>query len=160
MFVINSFESVLSRVAALAAFIPITLGMGGNVGTQAATIVTRGLALGRVQTSQFMRVLGREVLVGLIAGATYGLLLGLFASAVFHNGNATEGWSAWQLAGTVSISVACSMTIAATLGGAVPLFFARIGIDPAVATNPIVTTTTDLVGVTIYFVVGRAFFHL
>ena len=65
-----------------------------------------------------------------------------------------------QLAGTVSISVACSMTIAATLGGAVPLFFAKIGIDPAVATNPIVTTTTDLVGVTIYFVVGRAFFHL
>jgi magnesium transporter len=160
MFVINSFESVLSRVAALAAFIPITLGMGGNVGTQAATIVTRGLALGRVQTSQFMRVLGREVLVGLIAGATYGLLLGLFAAAVFRGGNAGEGWSAWQLAGTVSISVACSMTIAATLGGAVPLFFARIGIDPAVATNPLVTTTTDLVGVTIYFVVGRAFFHL
>jgi len=160
MFVINSFESVLSRVAALAAFIPITLGMGGNVGTQAATIVTRGLALGRVQPSQFMRVLGREVLVGLISGATYGLLLGLFATAVFHSGNAHEGWSAWQLAGTVSISVACSMTIAATLGGAVPLFFARVGIDPAVATNPIVTTTTDLVGVTIYFVVGRAFFHL
>lgn len=160
MFVINSFESVLSRVAALAAFIPITLGMGGNVGTQAATIVTRGLALGRVQTSQFMKVLGREVLVGLIAGASYGFLLGLFATAVFHSGNVNEGWSAWQLAATVSISVACSMTIAATLGGAVPLLFARVGIDPAVATNPIVTTTTDLVGVTIYFVVGRIFFHL
>jgi magnesium transporter len=160
MLVISSFESTLARVAALAAFIPITLGMGGNVGTQAATIVTRGLALGRVQVTDFARVVGREVAVGAIVGLVYGALLAVAATLLFHEGNSSEGWQVWQLAATVSLSVATSMTIAASLGGAVPLVFARLGIDPAVATNPVVTTSTDLIGVTVYFMIGRFFFHL
>jgi magnesium transporter len=134
--------------------------MGGNVGTQAATIVTRGLALGRVQVTDFARVVGREVAVGAIVGLVYGALLAVAATLLFHEGNSSEGWQVWQLAATVSLSVATSMTIAASLGGAVPLVFARLGIDPAVATNPVVTTSTDLIGVTVYFMIGRFFFHL
>lgn len=154
MFIIRIFEATLLQVAALVAFIPITLGMGGNVGTQAATIVTRGLALGRVDASQFASVIGREVATGCLLGAAYGIALGLVASFTY-SGAGTEVWSTWQLAATVALGVAASMCIAALVGGAFPMIFERLGIDPAIAAGPFVTTSVDILGISVYFVIGR-----
>jgi len=155
MFIIGGFEDQLEKIPQLAAFIPITIGMGGNVGTQAATIMTRGLALGRINVSRFASVVAREVATGAMLGLVYGLLLGLVAFVRYPSGGV--GFEFWQLAATVSLAVATSMTIAATVGGAVPILFEKIGVDPAVATGPVVTTGVDMLGITIFFVIGLIF---
>lgn len=156
MFIIGRNQSSISSIAALAAFIPITLGMGGNVGTQSATLMVRSIALGRVGSgaSRILRTVGREVLVGALGGLAYGIGLAVLAWAVFHQDAVGQPWSIAHLSATVSLSVFCCMSAAAAFGATVPLFFDRIGIDPAVATNPIVTTATDIVGVLIYFLVA------
>jgi magnesium transporter len=128
--------------------------MGGNVGTQAATLVTRGIALGKVNTEQFVAVIGREVATGALLGAIYGVVLALVASLVYADAAAVTSWHAWQLAATVSLGVAACMVIAAFVGGAFPLLFERLGIDPAIAAGPFVTTSVDILGITIYFMIG------
>lgn len=152
MFIIAGFATSLERVAALAAFIPITLGMGGNVGTQSATVMTRGIALGRINVSSFGRVVVREVGTGALLGVVYGLLLGVVVALLY--GNEPLGFAVWHLSMTVGISILACMTIAATVGGVVPILFHRVGIDPAIATGPFVTTGVDVVGITTYFVVA------
>lgn len=154
MFVIAKNRDVIASVAVLAAFIPITLGMGGNVGTQSATLMVRSIALGRANTARILRVVGREIMVGAMGGLIYGLALAVLAFAVFQQDAQNEAWSIVQLSATVSIAVFCCMSAAAAVGASVPLFFERIGVDPAVATNPIVTTATDVVGVLIYFLIA------
>ncbi len=159
MFIIAAFEDSLMRVSALAAFIPITLGMGGNVGTQAATIVTRGLALGRVDVSRFASVVGREIGTGAILGTVYGLLLGIVASLAFDV-PPDAGYTTAHLAATVALSILWAMTLAASVGGAVPLLCQRVGIDPAVATGPFVTTSVDVIGILSYFLISQALLGL
>lgn len=154
MLVIGRFQGAIESIAALAAFIPITLGMGGNVGTQSATIMVRGLALGRVPTGRIVNVIGREIAVGAFGGLGYALALATLSWILFHKAAADQIWNIFQLSGTVSLSVLCCMSFAAAIGSTVPILFQRLGIDPAVATNPIVTTTTDTVGVLIYFMIA------
>jgi magnesium transporter len=154
MLIITSFQAALAQVAILAAFIPITLGMGGNVGTQASTIVTRGIATGRFSAERLGMVVGREIGTGALLGLIYGIGIGLVATVTYHP-HAGDSFSIINLALTVSLSLLASMTIAATVGGAVPLLFHRAGIDPAIATGPFVTTSVDLLGTTCYFVIGR-----
>lgn len=155
MFVIGRNQDAIASIAVLAAFIPITLGMGGNVGTQSATLMVRSIALGRASTRRILRVVGREILIGAIGGLVYGLALALLAWAVFHQDAQNQVWSIAQLSMSVSLSVFFCMSAAVAFGAGVPLLFERIGIDPAVATNPIVTTATDVVGVLMYFLVAK-----
>ena len=156
MVVIGRFQAAIESIAALAAFIPITLGMGGNVGTQAATIMVRGLTLGRVPTSQIASVISREIAVGAIGGLLYGAGLAALSWALFHGAAEGQSWHMAQLALTVSLAVFCCMSIAAAIGASVPIFFEKVGVDPAIATNPIVTTTTDAIGVLVYFLIATA----
>jgi magnesium transporter len=149
-FIIGGQQSVIEQVAALAAFIPIILGMGGNVGTQSLTIVTRGLALNRIDLARLWRVVGREAFVGLLCGLAYGLILGVVVALKHHDHEAPI-----RLAATISLSIVTSMTLAALLGGAVPLIFRRLAIDPAVASGPFVTTTVDMIGSLTYFAIAR-----
>ena len=141
-FVISRFESSLSRFSYLAAFIPVIMGMGGNVGTQSATIVVRGLATGRFQVMDFWPVVSREFAIGFILGAFYGGLIGVVAQMRY---------SVSGLALSVGLSVICSMTVATLVGSMAPLLFARANIDPAVATGPFVTTAIDIISVFFYF---------
>jgi magnesium transporter len=141
-FVISRFESSLSRFSYLAAFIPVIMGMGGNVGTQSATIVVRGLATGRFQVMDFWPVVSREFAIGFILGAFYGGLIGVVAQMRY---------SVSGLALSVGLSVICSMSVATLVGSMAPLLFARANIDPAVATGPFVTTAIDIISVFFYF---------
>lgn len=150
---INSFERTLEGVLALAAFIPVVIGMGGNIGTQSSTIVVRGIATGRVVLGNAARIIIKEVRVGLILGGFYGLLLGLVAHLQFLDAPPALGF-------VVGLSVGASMLIAATVGTFVPLFLRRLNIDPAVATGPFVTTSIDLLGVFLYFQIAAAFLPL
>ncbi|MEW5734384.1 MAG: magnesium transporter [Thermodesulfobacteriota bacterium] len=140
--IISHFSVSLQKVAYLAAFIPVIMGMGGNVGTQSSTIVVRGLATGRLQVSNLWKVLFKELRVGVTLGILYGAVVGFVA----HLGR--EGWA---LSLAVGLAMICSMSLAAVVGSVLPLGFARVHIDPAVATGPFVTTSVDVLSVFFYF---------
>jgi magnesium transporter len=150
-FIIGHYEKTLSQVTSLAAFIPVIMGMGGNIGTQSATIVVRGLATNRLDTSDLWRVVGKELLVGLILGLIYGLLIGSVAHLRF---------SYIALAAAVCLAVLSSMTIAALVGSFIPMVLARAQVDPAIATGPFVTTSIDIISVFFYFIIATTFLGL
>jgi len=145
------FEAALSKIVALAFFVPVVLGMGGNVGTQSATIVIRGMATGRISPSQFWRVVGREVLVGGLLGVVYGITLGLFGLVRFYN---TGFQNAALLGSVVGLATMTTMTLGALVASTFPLAFERFNIDPAAASGPIVTTSLDVLGVLSYFLLA------
>jgi magnesium transporter len=147
-FVIGYYDATLAQLLPLAAFIPVVLGMGGNVGTQTLTIMVRSIATGRVDFRQAWPVLGRELFVGFLLGMAYGVLL---AAAGFAINYGRDGSEAWIIGVVVGSSTLACMTIAAFVGSAVPLLLHRLHIDPAVATGPFVTTAMDILGVFIYF---------
>jgi magnesium transporter len=150
-FIIGGFENSLSKIAYLAAFIPVIMGMGGNIGTQSSTIVVRGLATGRINVRDIWPVVLKELTIGLILGFVYGLLIGSVAQFRY---------SMEALALSVALAVICSMSIAALVGSLVPMVFARINIDPAVATGPLVTTSIDIISVFFYFLIATALLGL
>jgi len=141
-FVISHFQESLSKVAYIAAFIPVIMGMSGNIGIQSSTIVVRGLATGRLNIRDLWVVVFKELTIGLILGIVYGFFVGLVVQLQYSRG---------ALALSVGLAVISSMSLAAFSGSLVPMFFARLNIDPAVATGPFVTTAIDIVSVFLYF---------
>lgn len=152
IFVINHFQAELMKVLALASFIPIIAGMGGNIATQSSTIVVRGLATGRIDMQKIAILVFKEMRVGLMLGGAYGVFLGLFAHFQ-ATGPALLGL-------VVGIAIFFSMTLAATVGTLVPVLLRRLDIDTAVATGPFVTTTIDILGVSTYFMIAKFFLNL
>ena len=150
VFIIGVFDNVLQSTIALAAFIPVIMGMGGNIGTQSSTMIVRGLATGRVSIENSVKILFKEIRVGLLLGILYGLLLGVFAIFQFIDASPMIGI-------VVGLSICISMIIAATIGSLVPLILNRFEIDPAIATGPFVTTAIDIIGVAFYFIVAGVF---
>jgi magnesium transporter len=150
-YVIGHFESSLSSLPYLAAFIPVIMGMGGNIGTQSATIVVRGLATGRFDIGDMGRVVSKELTVGLILGVFYGLLIGTVAQVQYSTSGLTIA---------VGVAVLSSMSVAALVGSLVPMLFARLNIDPAVATGPFVTTSIDIVSVLFYFQIATTLLEI
>ncbi len=149
-FIIGIFDDLLQSTIVLAAFIPVIIGMGGNIGTQSSTIIVRGLATGRVGLENSVKILLKEIRVGLILGVLYGILLGIFAIFQFLDVSPLLGL-------VVGLSICASMIIAATIGSLVPLILNRFDIDPAVATGPFVTTAIDILGVALYFWIAGSF---
>ena len=144
VWVMGLFETALAQVTALALFIPLLVGTGGNIGAQAATTAVRALAIGEVRPSDALRVAWRESRVGLFLGVVLG---GLAFGA------------AWWVAGlavglTVGISVVLIAVWATTIGSIMPLAAQAAKIDPAVISAPLVTTLVDTSGLLIYFVVA------
>ena len=144
--IISHFEGSLIKYAYLAAFIPVIMGMGGNIGTQSSTIVVRGLATGRLDVRDFWPVVSKELAVGTILGVIYGCLIGVAAQVRF-GAEVPSG----MLAVSVSLAVLSSMSVAALVGSLVPMLFEKFHIDPAVATGPFVTTAIDIISVYCYF---------
>ena len=144
-FIIGYFQESLSTLAYLAAFIPVIMGMGGNIGVQSATITVRGLATGRLNIRDIWSVVSKQLMVGLILGLIYGFVVGLVAQLKY---------SRELFALSVGIAVLCSMTMAALAGSLVPMTLAKINIDPAIASGPFVTTAIDIISVTLYFIIA------
>ncbi|MDZ7832887.1 MAG: magnesium transporter [Desulfobacterales bacterium] len=151
VFIIDHFEQSLKEVAYLAAFIPVIMGMGGNIGIQSSTIVVRGIATGRINIRHLWQVVSKELMVGLILGGVYGLLLATLAHLHYN-----AGW----VAISVGAGVASSMALAALVGSLLPMIFARFDVDPAVATGPFVTTSIDIISVFFYFQLATFFLGL
>ena len=151
--IIGTFEHMLESMIALAAFIPVIIGMGGNIGTQSSTIIVRGIATGRIEIGSELKVLLKEVRVGIILGVLYGLLLGVFAKFRFIDADPMLGV-------VVGLSIGCSMLIAVAVGTFIPMFLRKVDIDPAIATGPFVTTSIDILGVLFYFVIAEYFLSI
>ena len=145
--VIGTYEYMLESIVALAAFIPIIIGMGGNIGTQSSTIIVRGMATGRIEIGSELSVLIKEIKVGLLLGILYGIMLGLFANFKFIETDPMLGV-------VVGLSICCSMLLAVTVGTFTPLILRKLDVDPAVATSPFVTTSIDILGVLLYFLIA------
>ena len=150
---IGVFEHMLENIIALAAFIPVILGMGGNIATQSSTIIVRGMATGRVNIGGEIKLILKEIQVGMLLGVLYGILLGAFAHLVFTNAPDNLGL-------VVGLSIFVSMVVAATVGTIIPLILRKLDIDPAIATGPFVTTSIDILGVLFYFLIAGLFLTL
>lgn len=140
--VVTAFEETLAAIVVLAVFMPIIMQTGGNIGTQSSTIVTRGLAIGSIDIKDMWRLLWRELRIGLLIGVICGVAIGVIAQI----------WRGVPDLGiVVGVSMAATVTVAAFLGAFLPLIFHRLGVDPAVASGPAITTLKDITGLLIYF---------
>jgi magnesium transporter len=150
--VIAAFPTV-SVLVPIAAFIPVVMAMAGSIGTQAATIVVRGLQTGKLARGALARAMAKQVAIGVLLGVVYGILVGGFGLARFHDHHNRP----LRLGAVVGGSIATSTGLASLLGAAFPVACARLGIDPAVATAPLVTTTVDLAAITVYLIAAHYF---
>jgi magnesium transporter len=136
------FQLTLKEVIALIAFIPVITGMGGNVGSQSATIVVRGFATGRIDFTTMRQVFLKELRVGIIMGCVCGMTVAGIATMWHQN---------IYLGLVVGVAMVTAMTVAACMGVLAPAFFKRVGVDPAIASTPFVQTANDITGILIYF---------
>jgi magnesium transporter len=143
--VISRFEHTLSQIVALAAFMPVISGMGGNVGTQSSTIVVRGLATGHIHMGEIGRMMWRELRIGLVLGLSYGFLLGGLAYLRFGD------TLPFAFPAVVGMGIFTSMTVAAVMGALTPMVVKRLKVDPAVCSAPFVSTATDVMSLLTYF---------
>ncbi|HEV8320411.1 MAG TPA: magnesium transporter [Myxococcota bacterium] len=150
---IGQMEGRVRALGAVVAFLPVVLGMAGNVGAQSAALTVRWLALGHVEPGRFARTVLREVVVGAMLGGLYGFLLG-GAAWVWGMAKGPAAATALYLGSTVGMSAAAGMTLAAALGSGLPLLFARLRIDPAAAAGPFVGACSDVLGIITYFAVA------
>ena len=139
---LGSYESTIEQMVALAFFMPVVFGMGGNVGSQSSTITVHGLATGELVDQRATRRLRKETAVGGLLGIAFGLLLLAASYFLFHS---------IHLSIVLGCSILATMTCASALGAMLPMMFKRLGFDPAVASGPLVTTTTDILSISIYF---------
>ena len=135
--VVGLFESSIDRVVALAVFLPVVAGMGGNGGIQTLTVITRGIALGELTLDVGLRAVAREMAIGAAIGTTVGVLTALGAWA----------WRGQPVLGLVLLlSMMITMATAGLAGAAIPLLLKALGQDPALGSGVLVTTVTDVLG--------------
>lgn len=139
--VLDVFEATLEQVVTLALFIPLLTGTAGNTGAQAATTVTRALAMGEVSTRDVLSVAGREVRVGMVLGGLLGVLGFALASIVFGA----------PLGLVIGLTLFGICTLAATVGGVMPMLAGALRADPAVFSTPFISTFCDATSLIIYF---------
>lgn len=144
--VLDAFEATLAQMTVLALFVPLLIGTGGNTGNQAATTVTRSLALGEIAPRDVRKVLSREIRVGF----SLGFLLGLIGFAI------TGLVYDWHIGLVIGLTLLAVCTVAASIGGIMPLVARAVKVDPAVFSNPFITTFVDATGLIIYFLIAKA----
>ncbi len=146
--VVGVFESTIAKFAVLAFFMPIIAGQGGNAGMQTVTIVTRGIALGEVPKGEGWRILGKELLLGLLNGLAMGLVVGVVGFVWKHT---------ISLGIVVFLAMTFNMITAGIVGTVIPLTLRAMRQDPALASSIFLTTFTDTLGFAFLFVLARIF---
>jgi magnesium transporter len=142
---IDLFDGVLSRVGTLMLFIPAIMGMGGNTGIQASTVTVRSLATGQLKATGVAQTVLRELRIALLMGAALGALVLAVGQL----------WTGIPMIGAcVGLAMFCAVVFSAVLGALIPLLFRAVGVDPAVASGPLITTLNDTVALAIYFTVA------
>lgn len=162
MLVIRAFDGTVQQLFGLAALLPVVIGVGGSAGNQAATVIIRGLATGRVHRGEYLSNFIREFGVSILLGTLYGFLVALavFAYSLWAGDEGLVTPESASKFGTygvlvssllIGVSLTLSMLVSSSVGTLMPLAMDRAGIDPAVATTPFVTTVTDFAGSAIFY---------
>jgi len=144
--VLQLFETTLDKVVALALFIPLVIGTGGNAGSQSATTVTRALAVGELRPTDVLLVVLREARVGLILGGMLAALAFLPTLLFIPD---------QRMAVVVSLTLLSVCTLATLVGSLLPLLARRLGFDPAVMSAPLISTLVDATGLVVYFLIAK-----
>ena len=157
--ILTSFEDMLAVVPGLVAFIPMLMGTGGNSGAQSATAVIRSLSLGDIEPKDALAVIWKEWRVAVLCGASlsvinFGKML-LLDHLILGNPSVTV-----LIAATVSLSIVFIVMFAKLVGSLLPIGAERIGLDPAVMANPLISTLTDAVSLLIYIYVAKLILHI
>ena len=157
--ILTTFEDMLAVQAGLVAFIPMLMGTGGNSGAQSSTAVIRSLSLGDTEPRDVLRVMWKEWRVALLCGVTlavvnFGKML-LLDGFILHNDSVTV-----LVAATVSLSIVFIVMFAKVVGSTLPILAEKIGVDPAVMANPLISTVTDAVSLLIYIYVAKLILHI
>jgi magnesium transporter len=147
------FEKEIEAVLALSLFVPLCISTGGNSGSQAATLITRAMALGQIRMVDWFRVLRHELFMGLALGLTLGVIGLLRASMTPRSvlGNVDR----WGLAWVIAQAVAGICLWGTLVGSMLPIVFRRLGFDPGYASSPFVATFVDVTGIIIYFSIAH-----
>ena len=157
--ILTKFEGMLAVQAGLVAFIPMLMGTGGNSGAQASTAVIRSLSLGDIEPKDALLVMWKEWRVSLLCGLSlavinFGKML-LVDGLLLHNANVTVA-----VAATVSLSIVFIVMFAKVVGSMLPIMAEKIGVDPAVMANPLISTLTDAVSLLIYIYVAKLILNI
>ncbi|KPL07130.1 hypothetical protein AMJ86_05725 [bacterium SM23_57] len=150
-YVMSHFEGSLDRVIQLAFFVPVVMGMAGNIAIQCSSIIVRGLATGDLVTATVLRQLWKEFRVALTNGIVLGAVI-LIAVAIW--------FSNWELGMVIGGTMLSVVIVATATGTLIPLILKRIGIDPAVAMGPFITTLNDIIGISIYLGFATLYYRL
>ena len=157
--ILTSFEDMLAVQAGLVAFIPMLMGTGGNSGAQASTAVIRALSLGDIEPRDALKVMGRELRVAFLCGVCLAAVnfvkMLLLDGMLLHNDAVTV-----PVAATVSMSIVFIVLFAKSVGSMLPILAEKIGVDPAVMANPLISTVTDAVSLLIYIYVAKLILHI
>lgn len=142
-FVVGMFESTITQIVALAAFLPVLAGQSGNTGCQALAITLRGITLGQMKDYPVSKLLRKEILLGALNGAAVGVIAGI---AMFAYALATDAASPAMLGLVILIAMIGACVGSGIFGVTVPLVLKRFGADPATASSIFLTTFTDIIG--------------
>lgn len=152
--IINSFEDALAVQAVLIGFIPMLMGTGGNSGAQASTAVIRSISLGDTEPEDVGRVIWKEFRVAILCGVTLAAVnfakMLLVDRLLLHNDGVTL-----TVAAVVSLSIVLIVMFAKVVGSVLPIAAEKLGVDPAVMANPLISTITDAVSLLIYFEIAK-----
>ncbi|AQR76779.1 magnesium transporter [Paenibacillus larvae] len=151
--ILSHYEDVLSQVVALAFFIPLLVGTGGNIGTQVTATLIRAISLGEVKIKHILRVMGKEALTGLLLGCALGIAM-LIRSSIMGPSVGIE------VAQVVSITVLCIIVWSSLVASVLPILLTKLKLDPAVVSGPFITTFVDGTGLIIYFTVATILLNL
>jgi magnesium transporter len=135
--VIGLFQGTIEQMVALAVLMPIVASMGGNAGTQTLTVAVRALATKELTTTNALRVVGKELMVGIINGVLFAVLTGLVAFAWFDSAD---------IGIVIALAMTINMVVAGLAGASIPILLERTGADPAIASSVFLTTITDVIG--------------
>ena len=144
-------EALLAEIVILAAFIPLLIDTGGNVGAQSATVVIRGLATGEVLPRRALRIILREAGIGMVLGLALGAAVLVWAYVLGRD---------LQVAAVVSTTLVAISIVATSAGAALPFVFRFFKLDPALVSAPLITTVMDVFGVALYFFIARLVLRL
>ncbi len=156
--IISAFEGALAQVVVLTAFIPMLMGTGGNSGSQASVTVIRGLSLGEVQFSDFLRVIWKELRVSVLCGVALAAVT--FGKIWLVDYLLLDQPITMPIAFVISITLAVTVIVAKLIGCILPLLAKKLGFDPAVMASPFITTLVDALSLLVYFGIASAVLHL
>ena len=155
--VVGMFESVVAVLPIVICFQSLVLDMAGNVGTQSLAVTIRVLMDENLTAKKKLFLLGKEMKIGFLNGASLGLMALLFLGIYIHLFKKYAWFSAFLISGCVGVSLIVAMVISSLIGTIIPMFFHKIHIDPAVASGPLITTVNDLVAVITYYGLAMIF---